>query len=87
MFATFGFTNSFGVYQDYYAPFYLTNYTPSEIGWIGSVQLFLLCLCLPAGILFDAGYFHHIVGIGSLTYVFGYYMLSLAKQQQFYQVF
>ncbi|PVG03911.1 MFS general substrate transporter [Serendipita vermifera] len=66
-----GFTNSFGVYQDYYAPFYLTNYTPSEIGWIGSVQLFLLCLCLPAGILFDAGYFHHIVGIGSLTYVFG----------------
>ncbi|CCA72637.1 related to Monocarboxylate transporter [Serendipita indica DSM 11827] len=88
MFATFGMTNSFGVYQDFYSREYLTNYSPSEIGWIGSTQLFLLFfLCWPAGTLFDVGYFHHMIITGSIIYIFSLYMLSLAKPQQMYQVF
>ncbi|KAF8646652.1 hypothetical protein AX16_007150 [Volvariella volvacea WC 439] len=40
-YCTFGYTNGYGVYQDYYVRHYLTNYSPSEIGWIGGVQIFL----------------------------------------------
>jgi MCP family monocarboxylic acid transporter-like MFS transporter 10 len=48
--------NAFGVFQDFYSRFYLTNYTPSQIGWIGSFQIFcMLFFGIPAGILFDAG--------------------------------
>lgn len=96
--------NSFGVFQDYYSRFFLTNYTPSQIGWIGSVQLFLqFFLGIPAGLLFDEGYFYPMVVIASVLYNFSYvwttriiarhwplarfYMLSLAKPQQLYQVF
>ena len=41
MFSTFGLTNAYGVYQDYYVRFHLSNYPPSTIGWIGAFQVFL----------------------------------------------
>ena len=41
MFSTFGLTNAYGVYQDYYVRVHLSNYSPSTIGWIGSFQVFL----------------------------------------------
>jgi hypothetical protein len=41
MFCTFGLTNAYGVYQDYYIRVHLSNYPPSTIGWIGSFQVFL----------------------------------------------
>jgi hypothetical protein len=41
MFCTFGLTNAYGVYQDYYVRVHLSNYPPSTIGWIGSFQVFL----------------------------------------------
>lgn len=63
--------NSFGVYQDFYARTYLTNYTPSQIGWIGSIQLFLtFFLSMPAGLLFDLGHFYYMVPAASILYVF-----------------
>jgi MFS family permease len=81
-------TNAYGVYQDYYVRHFLTNYSPSTIGWIGSVQLFWQFFSgIIAGRLFDAGYFHHMMIGASTLYVFAYFMLSLAKEQQFYQVF
>jgi MFS family permease len=81
-------TNAYGVYQDYYVRFFLTSYTPSTIGWIGSTQLFFqFSMGLLAGKLFDAGYFYHIVSVASVLYIFAYYMLSLAHEDAFYQVF
>ena len=41
MFCTFGLTNAYGVYQDYYVRVHLSNYSPATIGWIGSFQVFL----------------------------------------------
>lgn len=41
MFSTFGLTNAYGVYQDYYVRVHLSDYPPSTIGWIGSSQVFL----------------------------------------------
>jgi MFS transporter, MCT family, solute carrier family 16 (monocarboxylic acid transporters), member 10 len=88
LFSTFGMTNAYGVYQDYYVRVFLTSYSPSAIGWIGSTQLFFqFSMGFFAGRLFDAGYFYYIVSFSSLVYVFAYYMLSLTHENSFYQVF
>lgn len=68
-FCTFGFASSFGVFQDYYV--LAGTSTSSNISWIGSLQLFLLFFVgLPAGRLFDAGYFHPLIFCGSILYLF-----------------
>ncbi|QRV83130.1 major facilitator superfamily transporter [Ceratobasidium sp. AG-Ba] len=88
LFATFGYANAFGVYQDYYTRIYMTNKTSSEIAWIGSTQLCLqFVMGLVSGKLFDSGHFHATVGAGSVLCVFSLFMLSLAKPNQYYQVF
>ncbi|KAK7449285.1 hypothetical protein VKT23_013428 [Stygiomarasmius scandens] len=37
------------------------------------------------GHAFDAGYFHHMMALGSFFQVFSMFMLSLARQEQYYQ--
>ncbi|PFH48946.1 hypothetical protein AMATHDRAFT_148803 [Amanita thiersii Skay4041] len=87
-FCTFGYTNAFGVYNDYYVREYLSEYTSSQISWIGSVQLLLtLSTGLFTGRAFDAGYFYHMTIVGGFTLVFSLFMLSLTHPQQYYQVF
>jgi len=50
------YVSAFGVYQDYYTRVFLNNNTPSEISWIGSVQLFLqYALGVVVGRIFDIG--------------------------------
>jgi len=44
-------------------------------------------LGLVSGKLFDAGYFYSLEIIGSAIFVFSLFMLSLAKENQYYQVF
>ncbi|GJJ08890.1 hypothetical protein Clacol_003110 [Clathrus columnatus] len=88
VFISQGAVYAFGVYQDYYTRVFLNEHNPSTIAWIGSMQLFLLFfLGLPVGKLFDEGYFNHLIGIGSVIYLFSYFMLSLAQPHSFYQVF
>ncbi|KAF8065016.1 major facilitator superfamily domain-containing protein [Lyophyllum atratum] len=88
-FSTFGCTNSYGVYNDYYVRNYLGDkYSSSQISWIGSVQLFLtLSGGLIAGRGFDTGYFYHLMIGGSSLLVFCLFMLSLTQPEQYYQVF
>ncbi|EPT04639.1 hypothetical protein FOMPIDRAFT_1021830 [Fomitopsis schrenkii] len=84
-FCTFGYASSFGVYQDYYV--LAGTSTSSNISWIGSLQLFMLFFVgLPAGRLFDAGYFHLLLFCGSIIFVFCIFMLSLADPSQYYQL-
>ncbi|KAI9069729.1 MFS general substrate transporter [Trametes sanguinea] len=76
-FCTFGYLNAFGVYQDYYTLTLLPNASPSDISWIGSVQLFLMyALAVFVGNAFDAGYFHHVQIVGSLLLVLSVFCLS-----------
>ncbi|KAH6903251.1 major facilitator superfamily domain-containing protein [Coprinopsis sp. MPI-PUGE-AT-0042] len=86
--ASFGYTNSYGVYNDYYVRYYLPNYSSSSISWIGSVQL---CLSLTGGVisgrLFDKGYFYHVMITGSVLFSVCLFMLSITKSGQFYQIF
>ncbi|GLB39628.1 putative MFS general substrate transporter [Lyophyllum shimeji] len=97
-FCTFGYMNAFGVYQgfpsrlmhslDFYVREYLTDYTPSDIGWIGGVQIFLAFGCgIFAGRAFDRGYFHQLMIGGALLHSFSFFMLSLSHESQYYQVF
>ncbi|KAF8880532.1 major facilitator superfamily domain-containing protein [Infundibulicybe gibba] len=66
----------------------LNEHTPSTVSWIGSVQVFFLfAIGLPAGRLFDAGYFHHCLLSGSVIYLFSVFMLSLATPHHYYQNF
>lgn len=54
-FASFGFINSFGFFQDYYQLDFLSNYAPSTIAFIGTLQITLMYVMGPvAGALFDA---------------------------------
>ncbi|PPQ75778.1 hypothetical protein CVT24_002639 [Panaeolus cyanescens] len=88
LFATFGYLYSFGVYQDFYTRNYLSNYTPSEIAWIGSFQIMMpFAMGVISGKLFDAGYFHALEITGSIIFVFSLFMLSLAQPQKYYQIF
>ncbi|KAI0728962.1 major facilitator superfamily domain-containing protein [Fomitopsis betulina] len=83
--ATFGYSNSFGVYQDYYVLKGASS--SSNVSWIGSLQLFFMfAVGLPAGKIFDQGYFHQILGFGSVLYVFSLFMLSLANPTKYYQL-
>jgi len=88
LFGTNGYSYAFGVYEDYYTRTYLTNKSPSDISWIGSLQYTMpFLLGVVSGRLFDKGYFHHLCILGCALYIFSAFMLSLAKMNQFYQVF
>lgn len=87
-FSTFGYTNAYGVYNDYYVREYMINISSSKLSWIGSVQLMLvLSVGLFSGRLYDTGYFYHLMIGGAFLFVFSLFMLSLTNPGQFYQVF
>ncbi|KAF5310611.1 hypothetical protein D9619_007765 [Psilocybe cf. subviscida] len=86
-FVTFGYTNAYGVFNDFYVREYLTHNTSSQISWIGSVQLgIVLSIGLFTGRAFDTGYFYFMMIGGSVLFIFCLFMLSLAKPEQYYQV-
>lgn len=69
VFATFGYANAFGIYQDLYTRQGAAS--ASRISWVGSTQIFFLIASgLPAGKLFDMGYCRETALFGSLLYVF-----------------
>ncbi|EEP82074.1 predicted protein [Uncinocarpus reesii 1704] len=56
IFNTWGFANSFGMFQDYYSE--SLQRPPSDIAWVGSVQIFLLfAIGTFSGRATDAGFF------------------------------
>ncbi|OTB01386.1 hypothetical protein M426DRAFT_64188 [Hypoxylon sp. CI-4A] len=84
LFNTFGWFNSFGIFQDYYTTeLELSN---SAVSWIGSMQVFLLAFIgIFSGRLFDAGYFRSLIAIGSVLQILAIFMASLAKE--YWQLF
>ncbi|KAJ7146008.1 major facilitator superfamily domain-containing protein [Mycena epipterygia] len=87
-FCTFGYINAFGVYQDYYTREFLINKTAADISWIGSFQLAIqYAMGVIVGRAVDAGYFHHMMVLGSTLYVLCIFLLSLTQAGHFYEVF
>ncbi|KAJ6788924.1 hypothetical protein PWT90_00135 [Aphanocladium album] len=70
IFTTWGWVNSFGTFQAYYTT--LLDRSPSEISWIGSLNVFLLFfLGTITGRLTDAGHFRAVFAAGSVLLVVG----------------
>ncbi|KAK3367618.1 major facilitator superfamily domain-containing protein [Podospora didyma] len=84
---TWGFINSFGVFQAYYTASLARP--PADISWIGSVQIFLLFFVGTfTGRLTDAGYFRHIFLLGCIFQVIGIFTLAAVPQPgSYWQVF
>ncbi|CAK7213744.1 hypothetical protein SBRCBS47491_001909 [Sporothrix bragantina] len=77
---TWGFVNSFGIFQTYYADF-LAPLPPSTISWIGSVQVFLaFFLSAITGRLGDAGYFRSCYWFGVVCMALGLFGTSFATK-------
>jgi hypothetical protein len=82
MFNSWGIANTFGAFQTYYESNLLSDQSPSNISWIGSIQAFLLLFLggLCTGPIFDAGYMRELVVLGSLLAVLGMMMTSICQE-------
>ncbi|ORY63696.1 major facilitator superfamily domain-containing protein [Leucosporidium creatinivorum] len=81
LFCGFGFSNSFGVLENYYATHQFSSESPSNIAWVGSIQLWcLFSLGIVSGPLYDRGYFRPLLSGGSAFYMFTFFMTSLCKE-------
>lgn len=81
---TWGTVNSFGIFQSFYRTFLSRD--PSDISWIGSMQVFFLFVIgVLTGRLTDAGFFRPVFAIGSALVVLGSLMASFATE--YWQLF
>ncbi|KAF7378207.1 MFS general substrate transporter [Mycena sanguinolenta] len=84
----FGYTTSFGVYQDFYVRDYLSQWSSSSISWIGSVNgLLIISSGLVFGRVYDRGHFRLLMYGGCSLQAFSLFMLSFCQRQHLYQMF
>ncbi|OAQ82558.1 monocarboxylate permease-like protein [Purpureocillium lilacinum] len=85
VFASFGWINCIGIFQDYYQHHQLASYSPSTVAWISSTESFMLFFWGPlAGKLTDEFGPRVPILMGSLLHVFGLMMTSISKE--YYQI-
>ncbi|EMD00408.1 hypothetical protein BAUCODRAFT_118181 [Baudoinia panamericana UAMH 10762] len=79
-FAARGLVNSFGIYQAYYEDHALRNKPPSDISWIGSLQV---CIFIGGttvvGPIFDIGHLTPLLAVGTILTVLGLVFTSLCS--------
>ena len=81
-----GIVNMYGVFQTYYTHSIIANSTPSAISWIGSVQVFLLCVVgTLVGPIYDSGHIRILLVSGSFLSVLGMFLTSFCKS--YWQLF
>ena len=84
VFNTWGYISSFGVFQTYYVT--ALNHPPSDISWVGSVQIFLhFFIGTFSGRATDYGLFRATFVLGSIFQVLGVFMTSLSTK--YWQLF
>ncbi|KAH1508203.1 hypothetical protein KXX06_008239, partial [Aspergillus fumigatus] len=84
IFNTWGYINGFGVFQTYYTEH--LGRPPSDISWVGSIQIFLLFFIgTLSGRATDAGFFKVTLATGALLEVFCIFMTSLCTE--YWQLF
>ena len=77
MFMVFGIVNSTGAFQDYFSSNQLRGYSSAQIGWIFSLNLFLVFLCgIYSGRIFDVHGPKLLVAVGSFALVLSTMLLS-----------
>ena len=84
VFNTWGYINSFGVFQTYYVE--ALHHPPSDISWVGSVQIFLLFFVGTfSGRATDYGLLRPTLLVGSIFQLIGVFMTSLSTK--YWQLF
>ncbi|TVY85295.1 Aspyridones efflux protein apdF [Lachnellula suecica] len=79
IFNTWGYINSFSVFQEYYTTQF--QQSPSSISWVGSLQIFLtLFLGTFAGIALDAGLYRTMLFVGPLLQLIGIFLTSISTK-------
>ncbi|KAF9076392.1 MFS general substrate transporter [Rhodocollybia butyracea] len=79
--ASFGYINSWGVFQSYYEQTLLKDHSPSSIAWIGSLQICLVFLpALFSGRLFDLGIFKFPFMVASAVLVVSTFLVAQCTQ-------
>lgn len=78
---TWGYISSFGIFQTYYVG--ALGHPPSDISWVGSVQIFLLFFIGTfSGRATDYGLFKPTIILGSFFMIFGVFMTSLSTKYE-----
>ncbi|KAJ4480135.1 MFS general substrate transporter [Lentinula aciculospora] len=86
-FCTVASVNSFGVFEDYYVSEFLPSSSASRVSWIIGLEILLqLGLGVIGGKLCDLGHTRAVFATGSVIYLVSFFMLSLTKEDQYYQV-
>ncbi|KAL3479736.1 riboflavin transporter MCH5 [Aspergillus californicus] len=86
MFASMGWINCIGVFQDYYERNQLASYSPTAVAWITSTETFMMFLGAPVfGKIFDNYGPRYMLLVGMVCHVLGLMMTSLARE--YYQFF
>lgn len=81
VFSSLSFVTSAGVFQEFYITHHLSEYSPSQVSWLGSVQTGLTYGAgLLVGRLQDAYGPRKILPVGSCLVVFGAMMASLSHK-------
>jgi hypothetical protein len=76
--STWGYINSFGVFQTYYTE--ALGETPSTVSWVGSLQLFVIfAVSVFSGRALDAGLFLPTFVTGAVIQVVGIFSNSFSK--------
>ena len=77
MSSVFGLINSAAVFESYFSTNQLVDNTPSEIGWIFSLYLFIVFFVgIQVGPVFDRHGARVLVAIGSLAVVVSLFLLA-----------
>ncbi|KAM7207944.1 Major facilitator superfamily domain containing protein [Naviculisporaceae sp. PSN 640] len=85
MSSVFGLINSAAVFESYFSTNQLVNNSPSEIGWIFSLYLFIVFFVgIQVGPVFDRHGARGLVAAGSLAVVVSLFLL--AQCETFYQI-
>lgn len=89
LFCSFGWVNCLGIFQTYYLQNQLSNYSPSAVSWIPSVETFMMFIGGPIfGKLYDnygprwlllGGTFFHVFGLMMTSLSTEYYQFLLAQ--------
>jgi hypothetical protein len=81
-FSVFGIINSTAILLEYFSTHQLKDYTPSQIGWIFGLSLFLTFFCgAPIGPIFDAYGPRVLVFCGSVLLVASMFLLGLCTRK------
>lgn len=79
VFATWGFTNSFGTFETYYTSSLALQ--PSTVSWIGSIQVWILFFTSTfSGRALDAGLFLPMFALGATVHLLGVFTTSVSTK-------